>query len=177
MNVPPLADLLVRHETPADDAAVEALYASAFGPGRHARTAYRLRAASTADPRVSFVALRHGTLVGAIRQTEAQLGGEPAYLLGPLAVAETAAKQGIGRRLLALSIAAAEGLGARAIVLIGDLPFYAAAGFARAPAGSITIDGPVEAHRLLVLAKPPVPGGALVVGPFSSKGSACMDEA
>ena len=142
-------ELVLRPERPADAAAVEALYAVAFGPGRHARLAAQLRQGTTHDPLTSFVADR-GRVVGAIRQTRVHIGDAPAYLLGPLAVAETAAKQGIGRTLLAHSIAAARTTRAQAIVLIGDLPFYGAVGFERA-SHEIAMPGPVEHERILRL--------------------------
>lgn len=144
-------DLDLRPELPADDHAVEALYAAAFGPGRHVRTASRIREGTTHDRRVSFVADRRGLVIGAIRQTPVAVGGTPALLLGPLAVAETAAKQGIGRALLIRSIEAARFTEALAIVLVGDEPFYGPSGFTVVPHGSIRMPGPVEAHRLLQL--------------------------
>ena len=144
--MPPNVEL--RHELPSDYAAIDALYRAAFGPGRHTRTAYRIRGATPHDPAVSFVADRDGLVIGAIRQTRVSVGGDPAFLLGPLAVAETAAKQGLGRALLARSIAAAERTRAASIVLVGDLPFYGHAGF-RPASERIRLPGPVEPHRLL----------------------------
>lgn len=147
--VPP--DLILRPERTGDAAAVEALYAAAFGPGRFVRTASRVRGDAPHDPAVSFVGERRGIVVGAIRQTPVTVGGSPAYFLGPLAVAEMAAKQGIGRALLTLSIDAARKSAADAIVLIGDEPFYGPSGFKLVPRGSMMLDGPVEPHRLLSL--------------------------
>lgn len=141
-------DITLRQEVRADHAAVEALYAVAFGPGRHARTAWRLRAGVPHDPATAVVADRRGLVIGAIRQTRVRVGGSPAYLLGPLAVAETAAKQGIGRALLATTIEAASHTRADAIVLVGDLAFYAASGFERC-GDRVTLPGPAERHRIL----------------------------
>lgn len=145
------SDLTLRPETPEDDAAIETLYAAAFGPGRHARTASRIREGARHEPRVSFVAERRGHVIGAIRQTPIAIGGAPALMLGPLAVAETAAKQGIGRALLIRSIEAARQTDALAIVLVGDEPFYGPSGFKMVSHGSIAMPGPVERHRLLQL--------------------------
>lgn len=144
-------DIVLRSETPSDLSAVEQLYRAAFGPGRHTRTAYRLRGESTHDGGVSFVADRDGLVLGAIRQTRVSVGGAPAFLLGPLAVAQTAAKRGIGRALLDRSIAAARLTSAHAIILVGDAPFYVPSGFSVAAPGSIIMPGPVEAHRMLAL--------------------------
>ncbi|MEM8853305.1 MAG: N-acetyltransferase [Pseudomonadota bacterium] len=143
-------DIVLRPERPTDEAAVESLYTIAFGPGRFSRTAYRMRMDGPHDASTSFVADRNGLVIGAIRQSRICVGDAPAYLLGPLAVAETAAKQGIGRALLDHSIKAASQTPAEAIVLVGDHGFYGPSGFHPAPQGALTMPGPVESHRLLV---------------------------
>lgn len=143
-------DWNLRPEMPADGPVVEALYRRAFGPGRHARSAYRMRDGSVDDKGVAVVAERKGLVIGAIRQTAVRVGGRPGYMLGPLAVAETAAKQGIGGALMRRSLAAAQARGADGVVLVGDLPFYATFGFVPA-GGAVWLDWPFEAHRLLVL--------------------------
>lgn len=163
-------DLELRFERAGDADAVEALYRSAFGPGRFARTAYRVRESARHDPLTSFVADRSGLIIGAVRQTKVTVGDAPAYLLGPLAVAETAAKRGIGRALLTRTIAAAADSAADAIVLVGDPSFYAAAGFL--PAEGIALPGPVEAHRLLVLTLRRPIGGKLTAEPWGDRPSA-----
>lgn len=143
-------DIVLRPEESPDAPAVEALYAVAFGPGRFSRTAYRVREGVPHDPGTSFVAERRGLVIGAIRQTRVRVGEAPAFLLGPLAVAETAAKQGIGRALLERSVAAARETAARAIVLVGDSPFYAPSGFGQVW-DAVDMTGPVERHRILAL--------------------------
>lgn len=161
-------NLVIRPEVDADESAVETLYGIAFGPGRHARTAYRLREGSAHDPRVSFVADRNGLVIGAIRQSAVAVGGRPAYLLGPLAVAETAAKQGIGRALLHRSIDAARHTAADAIVLIGDPAFYGPSGFV--PVGDqVVMPGPVELHRVQVLTLRAPVAGPLALDPWPER--------
>ena len=59
----------IRAESTSDEAAVERLVDAGFGPGRFAKTAYRLREGVAPDTRLSFVAENpetHG-LVGAVR--------------------------------------------------------------------------------------------------------------
>jgi len=151
-------DVVLRPEQRSDAPAVEVLYAVTFGPGRHARTAWRLRAGVAHDEATSFVADRRGLVIGAIRQTRVRVGEAAAYLLGPLAVAETAAKQGIGRALLERSLAAADDGGADAVVLVGDLAFYGQSGFTRC-GETVRLPGPAERHRILQLAlRRPVAG-------------------
>lgn len=158
-------DIVLRPERPSDEAAVESLYTTTFGPGRFSRTAYRMRMDGPHDPATSFVADRKGLVIGAIRQCRISVGGAPAYLLGPLAVAETAAKQGIGKALLKHSIDAASQTPAHAIVLVGDHAFYGPSGFHPAPQGTLTMPGPVESHRLLIHPlRTPIKGQVIIGG-------------
>lgn len=142
-------DIVIVPEQPSDAVWVEELYEHAFGPGRFARTGHLLRGGEPHDPATSFVAERGDVVLGAIRQNRVTIGGAPAYLLGPLAVAETSAKQGIGRALLNRSIAAAQQTRAEAIVLVGDHPFYGPSGFEPA-ADLVRLSVPVERKRLLM---------------------------
>ncbi|MBI3274363.1 MAG: N-acetyltransferase, partial [Methylocystis sp.] len=68
-------------QTPADEAAIEKLDERAFGPGRFARTAYRLREGAATDLSLSFVARVGTLLVGANRVTPILIGDAPALLL------------------------------------------------------------------------------------------------
>ena len=72
-------------ENAADAAAVEALVLAAFGPGRFAKTAERLR--EQAPVAVGFVAREGETLLGSVRLWSITIGGTPALFLGPIAVA------------------------------------------------------------------------------------------
>src|SRR5258708_34126702 len=77
----------IRAERPSDDVAVERLVDSGFGPGRFAKTAYRLREGVAPDSRLSFVAEDPGPagLLGAVRFWPVIVGGNLSLLLGPLA--------------------------------------------------------------------------------------------
>ncbi len=68
--------LLLEPETPDDAAEIEHLNARVFGPGRYARSAYRVRE-TTADPdaSLSFVARVGTLLVGANAMTPVDVGG------------------------------------------------------------------------------------------------------
>src|SRR5580692_7159191 len=115
--------LLFEPETPADAEAIERLNERVFGPGRFARTAYRLREEAEADLSLSFVARVGTLLIGANRMTPILIGETPALLLGPLIVEPAFRSQGIGEALVAASIEAARAAGARLIVLVGDEPY------------------------------------------------------
>ena len=78
--------LTIRAETPDDDAAIERLHERTFGPGRYARTAFRIREGRRHLLPVSFTARIGTLLVGSVRLTPVRIGATPALLLGPLTV-------------------------------------------------------------------------------------------
>lgn len=137
-------------ETPSDAATIEKLNERAFGPGRFARTAYRLREGAAPDYALSFVA-RVGTLVvGANRMTPILIGASPALLLGPLIVDPVFRSRGIGAALVKRSIDAAKERGHKLILLVGDEPYYGRLGFKRIPNGRVVMPGPVDPARVLI---------------------------
>ena len=135
----------------ADDAlAIERLHERTFGPGRYARTAYRIREQIEHLPELSFTA-RIGTLmVGSVRLSRIRIGETPALLLGPLTVEPPFRNHGIGRALIEHSLAAAKGAGHRLVVLVGDVPYYGRFGFKPIPKRQAVMPGPVDPARLLV---------------------------
>jgi len=135
--------------TPADLPAIEKLDERAFGPGRFARTAYRLREGVEPDPQLSFVAHVGTLLVGANRMTPITCGGQPALLLGPLTVDPPFRSRGIGEALMQKSMEAARAHGLKLVILVGDEPYYKRIGFKRVPMGRLTLPGPVDPARLL----------------------------
>src|SRR5450432_3720850 len=141
--------LLLEPETPADADAIERLNERVFGPGRFARTAYRLREEASHDLSLSFVARVGTLLVGANRMTPILIGDTPALLLGPLIVEPVFRSQGIGEALVARSLEAARRAGARLTILVGDESYYGRMGFKPAPAGRVQMPGPVDPARIL----------------------------
>ncbi|MBB3771841.1 putative N-acetyltransferase YhbS [Angulomicrobium tetraedrale] len=137
-------------ERPADDAAIERLVARTFGPGRYARTAYRLREGNPHRRDLSFTAYIGTMLVGSVRLTPILIGEAPALLLGPLTVEPPFRSHGIGRRLVERALAAAKADGANLLLLVGDEPYYGRMGFKRVPHGQVTLPGPVDPARVLV---------------------------
>ncbi|TDX65202.1 putative N-acetyltransferase YhbS [Methylosinus sp. sav-2] len=146
-----MIDLVIRFspQTPADAPQIEKLEERAFGPGRYARTAYRLREGVGADLSLSFVAHVGTLLVGANRMTSILIDEAPALLLGPLTVEPAFRSQGLGEALVKKSLDAARDAGHGLVLLVGDLDYYARLGFARVPHGKIVMPGPVDARRLL----------------------------
>jgi predicted N-acetyltransferase YhbS len=142
----------IREERPADREAADAIVAEAFGPGRFAKTAYRLREGVACVGALSFVAEEAGRIVGTVRYWPVMIGGQAALMLGPIAIAKDRQGQGIALALMQTSLSRARALGHRAVVLVGDEPYYGRAGFQRIqPYGRITMPGPVDFARLLGL--------------------------
>jgi len=141
--------LVLEPETPADGESILRLNERVFGPGRFARTAYRIRETTAADLSLSFVARVGTLLVGANAMTPILIGEAPALLLGPLIVEPVFRSQGIGEALVTRSLEAAKAAGAKLAILVGDEPYYARMGFKRAPPGRIVLPGPVDPARVL----------------------------
>ncbi|WP_421857520.1 GNAT family N-acetyltransferase [Oricola sp.] len=146
-------------ETGAHDTAIETLHAEAFGPGRFARAAFRVREAGSHDPALSFVAVEAESdrLVGSVRLTWIETAGTGCrgLLLGPLAVMEELKGKGVGKALLRNAVDAGHASGAPYILLVGDKPYYEPFGFKTVPAGQVRMPGPVDPARLLVCAFDP----------------------
>jgi predicted N-acetyltransferase YhbS len=142
-------DVTYLPEMPAHDREIEAINEEAFGPGRFARAAYRIREGGPHERALSFVALAEGNVVGSVRMTRIAAGAGRAMLLGPLAVRPPFKNLGIGRRLVELALQAAREAGQPVVILVGDEPYYGPLGFSRIPRGQITMPRPVDPDRLL----------------------------
>jgi len=143
--------LTILPETADDAVAIERLHERTFGPGRYAKTAYRLRESVSHSLPLSFVA-RIGTLmVGSVRLTQIRIGEARALLLGPLTVEPPFRDHGIGRRLMEQAKNEARAKGHRLILLVGDEAYYQRVDFKRVPKGRIKFPGPVDPARLLVV--------------------------
>jgi predicted N-acetyltransferase YhbS len=143
--------VIIRPAGPDDVAEIAALHARAMGPGRFARTAYRVREdAGGAFSPFCRVCLIGGRLAAAVRFTPVTVGGKDgALLLGPLAVEPAFANRGHGRGLAGKALEDARAAGIALVVLVGDEPYYARLGFRRVPRGQIELPGPVDPDRLL----------------------------
>ncbi len=142
--------LTILAETAADAIAIERLHERTFGPGRYAKTAYRIREGAAHRPELSFTARIGTLLVGSVRLTPIRIGESKALLLGPLTVEPPFRERGIGQALIERALAQARAAGHRLVVLVGDEPYYVKCGFKRIPKGNAVMPGPVDPARLLV---------------------------
>lgn len=141
----------VRFATPDDDAFVEDLLAIAFGPGRFARTAFRVRERFPIDPTLSMIAEVNGEPCGSVWMTPISVGGIDGYLLGPLATHPNFRKRGAGK-LLALEVTrhALERNEGRFVLLVGDRDYYCPLGWEPTVPYAVRFPGPVDPERVLL---------------------------
>ncbi len=142
--------LTIGPETAADAEAIERLHERTFGPGRYAKTAYRIREGGGHALALSFTARIGTLLVASVRLTPIRIGETPALLLGPLTVEPPFRDRGIGFALIERSLKEARAQGHKLVVLVGDETYYGRAGFKRVPKGRAVMPGPVDPERLLV---------------------------
>ena len=149
MSQPPT--FAMRPVTSVDEAEISRLHALVFGPGRFARSAYRVREGTPfATPFCRAVVDDAGRLIASLRLTPVTVGGTAgALLLGPLAVHPAHANQGHGRRMVADSFAAAAAADFRLVLLVGNLAYYARMEFRVVPSGQIRLPGPADPARIL----------------------------
>jgi predicted N-acetyltransferase YhbS len=141
----------IRPECADDIPLVEALNAESFGPGRFAKSAFRLREGVDPVEGLSFVAVEGTQFRASLRFWPVAIGTEPSLLLGPLAVQSHQRGHGIGISLMRHGIEAARAQGHASIILVGDEPYYVRVGFAALPPGRVRFPGPVDPARILGL--------------------------
>jgi predicted N-acetyltransferase YhbS len=140
-----------RFATPDDDQFVEELQALAFGPGRFARTAFRVRERFPIDKSLSLIAEVDGVRSGSVWMTPISVGGIDGYMLGPLATHPDFRKLGAGKMLAkeVTRIALERGQGSF-VVLVGDQDYYCPLGWQVTTPGAIQWPGPVDPNRVLL---------------------------
>jgi predicted N-acetyltransferase YhbS len=156
-------DVAYLPEEPAHDHDIEAINEEAFGPGRFARAAYKIREGGPHERALSFVAFDGDALVASVRMTRVSAGEGRALMLGPLVVKPSHKDRGIGKRLVKIACEAAAKAGHAAVILVGDEPYYGPLGFRRIKPGQVSMPRPVDLQR--VLAHEIAPGAvAKIVG-------------
>ncbi len=145
---------LVEPAHASDEVAIEHLLDLAFGLSRRSKTSYRLREGNAPIEGLSLVVRDAAIgLAGAISFWPVVIGTmhAPALLLGPLAVHPQRQKLGIGLKLMQEGLSLAVAMGHHLVILVGDEPYYARAGFKKLPEGRLSLPGPVDPKRFLYL--------------------------
>jgi len=145
------AGVLVRPAVEEDDAWVDYLQALAFGPGRFAKAAFRVRERFPIDRSLSLIAEIEGARVSSVWMTPISVSGIDGYLLGPLATDPAYRNRGAGKKLVreVTRMALERGQG-QFVLLVGDAPYYGPLGFVPTRLGAIVFPAPVDPARVLV---------------------------
>jgi predicted N-acetyltransferase YhbS len=161
---------VTRFATSLDDQWIDDLQAIAFGPGRFARTAFRVRERFPIDKSLTLVAEVDGTACGSVWMTPISVGGLDGYLLGPLATHPNFRRLGAGKMLCrdVVELALARGDG-KFVLLVGDQDYYMPLGFEKTKHGAIQFPGPVDPDRVLLFSRDPALALALS-GPIEGFG-------
>lgn len=121
----------IRHEEPADRAAVHAVNVAAFERSAEADLVDHLR--DQASPIVTLVAERDGDIVGHILFTPVTVDGDgdswAAMALGPMAVRPDVQRQGVGRALVKEGLRRCKELNVPAVFVLGHPDYYPRFGF------------------------------------------------
>ncbi len=136
---------------------IEQLLDRAFGEGRQARTAYRIREGVNWLEGLSFAALDDDEyLAGTIQLwpvalTDPEGRNHPLIMVGPVAVLPEKQSEGYGKALMLAALGAIDGGAALPQVMIGDPEYYGRFfGFSAEPTQNWHCPGPYEQSRLLV---------------------------
>lgn len=142
-----MTDITYRPEAPDDAHLILDLTDRAFGPGRYAKAAERLREGNVLIADLSISAWRGEALLGSVRMWPVKVGSGVSVFLGPIAVEADARKHGIGAELVARACEAAKAAGWGTVFLVGDAPYFGRMGFVPAP--EVRMPGPVDQRRVL----------------------------
>ena len=119
---------MIRHATPADQAAIRAVVHAAFGQADEADLVERLRSAG--DVMFELVEEDGGEIVGHILYSRLWADSVSLYAaLAPMAVLPDRQRDGVGKRLVTASIETAKDFGACAIIVLGHPEYYPKFGF------------------------------------------------
>jgi len=144
-------DLVYLTEDASHHDAIEHINEEAFGPGRFARAAARIREQGPHDLSLSFVCADLGETIASVRMTPVLAGGVKGHLLGPLAVRPSHKNMGIGRELVRIAVEAARKKGSEGVILVGDPPYYMPLGFEKVTYNALMFPAPVDPRRILVV--------------------------
>ena len=153
-------DILIRFETPADEADIREVTVQAFADQTNAEgteqdiiDALRMRNALS----VSLVADRGGRILGHVAFSPAspEDGTTGWYTLGPVSVAPGVQRQGIGHALITTGLARLRETGAAGCIVVGDTNYYSRFGFVKAP--RLAPPGGVEDHFMILCLGSPAP--------------------
>ena len=129
--------MLFREATSEDRSVLLQVHRLAFGQGEEADLVESLLADPTAQPLLSLVAEKDGTVIGHVLFTRLSLLGPDkpplASILAPLAVVPAAQRSGVGRGLIKSGCELLASRGGQLLFVLGDPTYYTKHGFTPAP--------------------------------------------
>ena len=142
--------MIVRQERPGDEQAVRRVVVDAFDRNDgvepvEAGLLDELRQCDGWIPQLSLVAVVDDHVVGHAVCTRGFVGSSPCLGLGPVAVARTSQRSGVGSALVHTMLGTATGMGERVIALLGSPDYYCRFGFR--PSTEFGIDPPNPGWR------------------------------
>lgn len=155
---------MIRPETPSDHAAIRQILVEAFADHPHSRqTEHLIVEALRADGALTLglVAEVDGRVVGHVAFSPVRIAGADCgwFALGPVGVARSSQRRGVGRALIEAGLDALRQAGAGGCVVVGDPAYYRRFGFESE--GALTMEGvPPEVFMALRMAGAP-PRGAV----------------
>lgn len=134
-----------------NDKIIKLLYKS-FGPGRFARSVYRLREKNDRDTEFSYIYELNNQILSSISYYKTFLNNDiNGLLLGPLAVDPEHRGKGYGVELVKYTIALIKKTKAYDFILvIGDYHYYEKFGFKKIN-NTFSFYGPVNSEKVLIL--------------------------
>ena len=134
-----------------NDKIIKLLYKS-FGPGRFARSVYRLREKNDRDTEFSYIYELNNQILSSISYYKTYLNNDiNGLLLGPLAVDPEHRGKGYGVELVKYTIALIKKTMAYDFILvIGDYHYYEKFGFKKIN-NTFSFYGPVNSEKVLIL--------------------------
>lgn len=168
--------VLIRRESPADVAAVQAVTAAAFAkPGVpepiEVGLLEALRGCDGWLPELSLVAEgADGEVAGHVVCTRAHVAGVPVLGLGPLSVHPAHQARGVGSALVHAVLGAADALGEPLVGLLGSPAYYGRFGFRPCADGGVVAPDPEWGVyfqvRTLTAHRPALRGAFAYAAPF-----------
>lgn len=155
-----MKNLIIRPETSADHAALEALTREAFWnvyrPGcMEHYLLHRFRSDPAFIPELSLILEKEGQIIGHVMYVHSEIKKDdgsifPIMTFGPISIAPACQRQGYGKLLLRHSMEQAQKMGAVALAITGNIQVYGGSGFVTGKTMGIRYEEDPEATYFLV---------------------------
>ena len=141
----------IRKKIQSDNDTIENLLNKTFGPGRYARSVYRLRENKPYLEDYSYVYSLNGKILASISFSETLINNSyTGLLLGPLAVEPNQVGKGYGKKLVKYSL---DKISINSqiyfIIVVGEYDYYKEFGFNKLD-NHFVFYGPVNKNRVLI---------------------------